>query len=124
LWDLKSLAPQNPFPQYLHSKNPDWQLTQALITAIRGESESHGARFLLVILPQRDYLNGFFDPTIYGHIETFAKASGITYINMLPKMRSYHWADIFYPEDGHFTPYGASIAAQIIAQKLQEIATP
>jgi len=120
VWDLKSLFPQNPFPQYLDPNNSDWQLTQALISAIRDESESHGARFLLVLLPQRDYLNGMYDPAIYRSLEEFAQRSSISYVNLLPRMQSYQWSDVFYPEDGHFTPLGARIAAELIYQKLQQ----
>ena len=121
---MKTLAPQNPFPQYLDSNNLDWQLTQALIRAVRDEAESHNARFLLVILPQRNYENGIYESSIYDSIETFAEDSRCSYINLLPAMRSYRWADIFYPEDGHFTPEGAKIAAELITRRLQELASP
>jgi len=119
LWDLRSLFPQNPFPQYLDRDNSDWQLTQALIRAIRDESESHGARFLLVLLPQREYLNGMYDPVIYQSLEQFAQRADIDYINLMPLMRSHRWGDVFYPEDGHFKPLGARIAAELIYRKLQ-----
>jgi lysophospholipase L1-like esterase len=119
LWDLKRFIPQNPFPQYLDSTNTDWILTQELIKAIRDESTKHKAKFLLVILPQRDYLNGSFNPIVYEKIEEFAIREKIQYINILPEMTAFRWTDLFYPEDGHFTPLGARLTAQAIFQVIQ-----
>ncbi|KPL07108.1 hypothetical protein AMJ86_05825 [bacterium SM23_57] len=119
LWEIKGLAPHNPFPQYMDPKNPDWVLTQELIRSIRDESNARGAQFLLVILPQRNYLNGMYDPVIYDSIIEFAKSENIAAINLLPLMKSYRWTEVFYLEDGHFTPFGARVTAQIIYQTIQ-----
>ena len=123
MWDIKSLFPYNPFPQYLNPRDSDWLLTQELIKAIRDESESHGAQFMFVILPQRNYLNGLYDPSIYQSLEKFAENEGMEYVNLLPELRSDHWANIFYSEDGHFTPFGARKASRLIFRKIQRMVT-
>ena len=124
LWRAQTLFSQNPFPQYLDEEHPDWILTQELIKAIRNMSETHNAEFLLVLLPQRNYLNGKYNPVIYREIQSFAKRENIYYINLLSEMTEYHWTDIFYPEDGHFTPMGAQVAAQAISGAIQTMDLP
>ncbi len=124
LWRVQTLFPQNPFPQYLDQEHPDWILTQELIKAIRDMSEAHNAKFLLVLLPQRNYLNGKYNPVIYGEIQYFAIRENIKYINLLSEMTAYHWTDIFYPEDGHFTPKGAQATAQAISRTIQTVDLP
>ena len=94
-------------------------LTQELIKSIRDESNARGAQFLLVILPQRNYLNGMYDPVVYDRIAEFAKKENIAALNLLPLMESYRWMDVFYPEDGHFAPFGAKVVAQLILQQIQ-----
>jgi hypothetical protein len=121
LWDLKALVPMDPFPQYRNPQNRQWQLTQELIKAIQDQTEKRGAGFLLVILPQRNYLNGMYDPFIYHCIVNFAEAEDISYVNLYSAMRFYPWDEVFYPEDGHFTPIGAQITAWEIWQAIRKL---
>ncbi len=124
LWRAQTLIPQNPFPQYLDTGHPETVLTQEMIKAIRDLSEAHNSKFLLVLLPQRNYLNGRYNPNIYRAIQSFATRENIKHINLLSEMTEYHWTDIFYPEDGHFTPLGAQVAAQAISKTIKTMDIP
>ena len=99
-------------------------MTQELIKAIRDVSNTHNAKFLLVLLPQRNFLNGIYDPIIFDSLQSFAKVERIAYLNLYQEMTKYPWIDLFYPEDGHFTPLGANVAAIVISQTIQQMDHP
>lgn len=98
-------------------------------------ARSRGAGFLLVTYPMGHQVNGtewgkgrakwFFDRKtytgpIFDYLERRSRLAGIAFLNLLPGFRESRIHPLFFDHDGHWTPEGHRLAAEIIGRFLVE----
>jgi len=136
--DVPPLSCQVYLPQEPPAWREAWSLTKALIRAIRDESERHGARFLLAVLPAAPELAGkealarFYRGGVE-HLDldrpdrllrAFAAEEGIWHLSLLAEFREHlarsgeGWEALHNECDGHWSPRGNAVAARALFQAI------
>lgn len=116
-----------------------WKVTEALLLALKNESEDSGAKFVLVMATARsqvypDWWQESLDsyPQMKSQewdlekpnkiLGSFAAENNITYFDLLPYFRA-HANDtdprLFLHYDGHWTKQGHSLVADVMYQKIK-----
>jgi hypothetical protein len=115
-WWIQTLleSPRMPWPGY----SPAERVTLAILDRMRDESRAHGMEFLLMIISRRmrDKPN---------HTESlllqWAQKSGTPVLNLRNEYLRLPVAARHELFAGHWTPYGATVTAEILATKIHEM---
>lgn len=107
-----------PFPEYDEHRE-EWQVTRAILVDLMRQTEQHGSRFLLVVIPTASYVYGRgLDDRPHRMIDQLATEEGVPLVDLLLSLREAARrgpAPLYFPQDGHWTPAGHAVAAQQIA---------
>jgi hypothetical protein len=90
-----------------------------LLLAMRDTLQSHRVGMALALFPWARELQGASDNSRW--LEHYAVEHGFTVVNPLPTFQASHLADTtlyLLPEDGHPSPTGYGIAADVLAEQL------
>ena len=99
-----------------------------LVVGMQTRSESHGARFLLIMIPMDFQVDSAFLPrgqsvrrNFFEEMKPWLAEHHIAYVDLLEQMRLY--PGHYYPAngEGHFNASGHRFAAERIRQKLSEL---
>ncbi len=96
----------------------EWGRVEAEYARMAKLATKHGARFAVVYIPERgpwvkeqDYYSE--------RLRAWSAAHGAQFINALPAFRAHpNPASLHYPKDGHCTPAGYALVADVVAQAL------
>lgn len=102
---------------------------ERLLLAIAELCRKHGARLLVVMIPTREQLHQELAPDDrprdwekpQRHFTAFLERSGIPYLDLRPGLEAVRdEAPLYYTFDAHWTPRGHALAAEAIAEKLDD----
>ena len=85
-------------------------------------ADAHGARFVLVYIPQRSEFEGgapyLYVRAVHSMIDDIARRAGITAIDLAPAFREQTQSgrQLVYPIDAHWTPAGHQVAAEYLLE--------
>jgi hypothetical protein len=125
-------------PVYAQNTNSTWsdawQVTEALLLAMRDESERAGAAFMLVNLPTKWELysedwarlrerhrlsdSGWDLDGPSRRLAAFADQQGLWHLDLRPAFRAAPGPRLYFNNDIHWTPEGHATAARAIAENL------
>ena len=114
-----------------------WVVTELLLTTMRDHAEATGARFGVVIIPDRHELNDQFQQTLASEypaagnlewdtrgparrLEEFAKLEGIPLLDLYSTFKTAKTSEVFL-EDGHWSVAGHELAARASADFVVEL---
>ena len=115
-----------------------WPAARAALDTLTASVERAGAALVLACLPPAVQVDSTYwwirhagfhldervvtDSPLQDSLAAFGRARDIAFIDALPRLRAAHRArpdeHLYFEQDGHWTPAGNAIAAEIIAQAL------
>ena len=123
-------------PYYMYEHNysaitlENTEKVEKLFTAMASQSKAAGAKFMVVMLPERLQVYPKYRPERpldYDKpqrlFRDFFARTGIAYLDLLPIMRNVAQSSqepIYYERDSHFTRHGNEIAGNAIAEFLHD----
>jgi lysophospholipase L1-like esterase len=99
---------------------PGYAVTARLLGAIRRLTCEHGARFLLVYIPQRSEFEADaplpYVRSVHAMIDDIARREGIPLLDLSPRFQQQAKAgkQLIYAVDAHWTPAGHRLAADVL----------
>ncbi|MEW5956638.1 MAG: SGNH/GDSL hydrolase family protein [Chloroflexota bacterium] len=144
---IRATNPTTPIPFYVYQSPPDerfeaaWLLTEAILTRLRAEVESRGARLLVVLIaaPEQVYPEQWqrtlaANPALQAldldldapnrRLDAFLAAENIPHLDLLPVFRRAAAQPgappLHFRHDQHWTEAGHRLAAEAIAGFLQQ----
>lgn len=140
-WQLGMMAflPQDRYPWL----KDVWENHLENIKKFKELSQKEGAQLLFVLIPIKESLYTFLDPTpspfipegvdfnnLYATLEPFLQKEKIEYINLLPLMKQYAdekprgalnpAKDFYYKKDGHWTSKGNKLAGLLVSRYIMQ----
>lgn len=110
-----------PFPQYEKGRR-EWELTKALIRRLRDRVHENGSEFLLVLIPNREYVvRDYVEDLPEQLLVSFARREGIDVVDLLPALEraARDGGEPYFRTDPHWTPEGHAVAAEVLADHLR-----
>lgn len=109
-----------------------WQLAFALLREIHRTAREHGARMLLLAIPDRAQVEpgalvagaAGVDRDVQERLRAFAEAEGLPLVDPLPALQAAREAlgvQTYYPVDGHLRPEGHVVVARAVSAALAEL---
>lgn len=101
---------------------PGYAVTAGLLAEIHRYATAHGARFVLVYIPQRSELDGEapypYVRAVHAMIDDIAGDAGFPVVDLVPPFRAHTRAgrQLVYPVDAHWTPAGHEVAAEYLLE--------
>jgi hypothetical protein len=113
-----------------------WQITEILLNEIKNVTQQRNTQFMIVIAPISPLIEpefaenakqkGMLDQTKYDltkparRLLEFGNANNIPVLDLAPGLIKFRKEQpaagkLFFPKDGHFTPFGNCVAASLIA---------
>jgi len=111
----------NLLPEYDETRE-EWKVTRALLERLAAEVRLNGSAFLLVVVPLPPQVTrNHVDDRPHRMIRAMGEADKIPVLDLLPGLREAARAGrgtLYFPIDGHWTPAGHTVAAELIAEYL------
>jgi hypothetical protein len=109
-----------------------WSLVLALLREIAALAQAHGAKFLLVVIPDQvqvepDARVVGLDPAVFGvqeRLRAFGQSEGVAVLDLLPGLAERYGRDgekLHHRYDRHWTPVGHRAAAELILAELDRL---
>jgi len=101
----------------------EWETTQTVLGQFMDKIKERNAKPVLVIIPGREIVTNtdFVERNYYSKIRDFAKAKGISLIDVSDTILSNKDKALYYPADGHLTEEGIQLVSKDIAAELEKI---
>jgi hypothetical protein len=108
-----------------------WDWMERLLSRIADEARDHGAKLLVAFVPASHQVTATSRPTLaergfrwdartltdtgfVDRLAAFCAATGIEFVDLLRPLRAADRDDLYYPRDGHWTPAGHRLAAELV----------
>jgi hypothetical protein len=106
------------------SQNTDFRLFMAMAERARGMLNRQGSKLAFVLMPGSAYFKqntvpGIYQRTTTDHLANSLRAHEFKVMDLSPNLsKLMHSSDqpLYYPNDGHLTPYGHRKVAEILSQ--------